>query len=89
MTSARMHNVTSSMHVSDELSRFCSGLHQDFMLYGSQPQDWINGALQFVRKERLVAFRNYLNELLIGGYSDAQLQELHQGTRTELGKTLA
>jgi hypothetical protein len=54
------------------------------MLYGSQPQDWINGALEFVRKERLPAFRNHLNDLLTAGYSDAQLQEIYQSTYAEL-----
>ena len=72
------------MHVSDEFFRFCSGLHQDFTLYGSEPQDWINGALEFVRKERLPALRDYLDELLTAGYSDAQLQELYQSTHAEL-----
>ena len=72
------------MYVSDEFFRFCSGLHQDFTLYGSEPQDWVNGALEFVPTERLSVFRDYLNELLTAGYSDAQLQELYQSTYAEL-----
>lgn len=72
------------MHVSEEFSQFCSGLHQDFTTYGPEPQDWINGALEFVPRERLPALRNYLEELLTGSYSDAELQELYRSSHSEL-----
>jgi hypothetical protein len=72
------------MQVSDEFFRFCSGLHQDFLMYGPTPHDWINGALKFVQKERLPTLRNYLDELLAGSYSDAELQEIYRSTHTEL-----
>jgi hypothetical protein len=72
------------MNVSDEFFDFCSGLHQDFDLYGPEPQDWIKGALGFVAPGRLPVLREYLAELQTGGYSDAQLQEIYRSTYTEL-----
>ena len=72
------------MQASDEFFRFCLGLHQDFMLYGPEPQDWINGALEFVQEERWPLLRDYLDRLLAGGYSDAQLQQLYRDTASEL-----
>ncbi|MBI4275947.1 MAG: hypothetical protein HY659_14730 [Rhizobiales bacterium] len=73
-----------TMTPSDELLKFCSGLHQDFMIYGPEPQDWIRGALGFVPTNRLPVFRDYLTQLLGGDYSDAQLQGLYRSTYTEL-----
>ena len=72
------------MQASDEFSQFCLGLHQDFMLYGPEPQDWINGALDFVEQGRWRALRGYVDRLLTGGYSDAQLQQLYRDTASEL-----
>jgi len=73
------------MHVSDEFLIFCSGLHQDFDLYGPEPEDWIRGALGHVHRERHMVFRDYLNEILSGSYSDAQLSETYHNTSPELG----
>lgn len=72
------------MIASDEFLRFCSGLHQDFLLYGSNPEDWIDGALSFVAEERWPLLRQFIHDLLIGDYSDAQLQEIYRNTHTEL-----
>lgn len=73
-----------TMQPSQEFFDFCSGLHQDFELYGPRPEDWIDGALKFVKKGRLRALRDYVDELLNGRYSDAELQELYRSTPTEL-----
>jgi len=72
------------MHASDEFFQFCRGLHQDFMLYGPEPHDWIAGALDFVRKGRLPLLRAYIDGLLNGDFSDAELQRIYRSTETEL-----
>lgn len=72
------------MIASDEFFKFCSGLHQDFLLYGPKPEDWIDGALGFVSEDRWPDLRQFVHELLVGNYSDAQLQEIYRGTYTEL-----
>lgn len=69
---------------SDEFFDFCSGLHQDFERYGPEPEDWIDGALGFVEKGKLQALSDYIQGLLTGSYSNAQLQEIYRNTYTEL-----
>lgn len=72
------------MKPSDEFFSFCSGLHQDFDLYGPGLEDWIDGALGFVAKGRLLALRDYISGLLAGAYSKEELQELYRSTFTAL-----
>jgi hypothetical protein len=72
------------MKPSKEFFDFCSGLHQDFDLYGPKPEDWIDGALRFLFIERLPVLRDYINGLLTHGYSDAELQDIYRSTPTEL-----
>lgn len=72
------------MKPSEEFFDFCSGLHQDFDLYGPKPQDWIDGALGLVSKERLPVLRDYISGLLAGSYSDAELQDIYRSTFTAL-----
>jgi hypothetical protein len=72
------------MKPSDEFFYFCSGLHQDFDLYGSKPEDWIDGALGFVSKDRLPTLRDYIVSMLTSGYSDSELQAVYRSTPTEL-----
>lgn len=71
------------MYVSDEFLDFCSGLLQDFTRHVPEPQDSINEALQFVGKERLPIFGDYLDGLLSANYSDVQLQEMFRGTGSD------
>lgn len=73
----------SVMKVSDELFSFCLAIDEDADLHGSEPQDWVYGALGDVRKERLGVFRDYLNELLSGDLSDDQLSKLYNSVPTE------
>ena len=73
------------MRVSDEFLDFCMALHQDFELYGPEPEDWINGALEHLHHERHTVFRDYLNELLSDSYSDEQLSEIYHSASPELG----
>lgn len=73
-----------TMQPSQEFYDFCSGLHQDFELYGPRPEDWIDGALKCVKRGRLHALRDYVDGLLGGQYSDAELQELYRSTLSEV-----
>jgi hypothetical protein len=70
-----------------EFYDFCLYLHQDSVeIYGSDPQDWIEGALQLMQTdERRARLRAYVNELLTGEYSDAQLLEIYRNTDPEMG----
>lgn len=43
----------------------------------------ITGALQPIGKERLPVFRDYLDSLLSGNYSDFQLKELFRSADTD------
>lgn len=72
--------------ISNEFFDFCSGLHQGYdVLYGPEPQDWVKGALEFVRKDRRRALRDYVDGLLKGGYNYAELQSLWKSTYADLG----
>ncbi len=74
------------MRASDEFLEFCSGIIQNFdAVYGPEPEDWIRGALGHVHQERHLVLRDYLNGLLSGHYSDAQLSEIYHSTSPELG----
>ena len=77
-------NRALEMKPSNEFFSFCSGLHQDFARYGPKPEDWIDGALQFLSVERLPVLRDYIAGLLAGGYSDAELQQIYRATPSEL-----
>jgi len=73
------------MKITNEFFNFCLALHQDYELYGPEPEDWIRGALENVPEERHIVLKDYLNELLSGNYSDAQLSEIYHSTSPELG----
>lgn len=65
---------------------FCFYLHQDAdYVYGPELQDMISGALQHVPKERRPPLRAYLDHLLTGNYSDAQLMDIYHGAEPEMG----
>ncbi len=71
------------MDIPVDFSDFCTSLHQDFTVNGSEILDWINGALGLIAPERLQALRVYIVELLTSGYSDAQLREIIRATGTD------
>ena len=72
------------IQASDEFFRFCSGIHQDFVeVYGPGVDDWIEGALGFVDKDRHLALAQFLREVLAGS-SDAEIMALYRSTYTEL-----
>lgn len=67
------------MQIPDTFYEFCLRLHQDsFILYGREPEAVAAGALQYMSKEEKVALRAFLDHLLTGKYSDAQLQEIYR-----------
>ncbi len=72
------------MKIPNEFFKFCLCLHQDFLLNGPEPQDWIKGALECVQREHRPALSAFVNELLTGGYSDAELQQIYRSTDAEL-----
>lgn len=73
------------MQVSDEFFQFCSALNQDCMVfYGSDPQNLIYGALGSVHKDRLIVFRDYLNELLASDLPEDQLQEMFHSSYADI-----
>lgn len=72
------------MHPPEEFYDFCLYLHQDFDLYGPEPQDWINGAMRHMDNASRLVLKDYLVLLLSGDYSDAQLEEIYYSTNTEI-----
>lgn len=72
------------MHIPEEFYDFCLYLHQDFELYGPEPQDWINGAMRHMDNASRLVLKDYLVLLLAGVYSDTQLEEIYYSTDSEI-----
>ncbi len=72
------------MRASDELHAFCSGMSLNSNRNATALQGWIAGGLSLLDKEHLLVFRNYLDELLSGHYSNSQLEELYNSTDPEI-----
>jgi hypothetical protein len=70
--------------MSDVFFTFCKGLHQDFELYGPDPEDWIRGALNFVPKNARPELRTFLDQILTGPYVDDDLWDLYRRTWAEI-----
>lgn len=67
------------MQIPDAFYEFCLLLHQDsFDLYGREPGDLAAGPLRYLSKEQKASLKGFLNELLNGDYSEAQLQEIYR-----------
>lgn len=75
------------MRASVELYQFCSGMTQNLGKNVATFQDWIASAISFVPKDRLPIFRDYLDQLLSGNYSDAQLEEIYNSTYSEFASS--
>lgn len=74
------------MQIPEEFYDFCLYLHQDsFYVYGTDPKDIAAGAMAHMSKEQKLALRAFLEQLLTGDYSDAQLDEIYRGTDAEIG----
>ncbi|MFZ5930887.1 MAG: hypothetical protein ACOY15_06700 [Pseudomonadota bacterium] len=72
------------MRASNELYAFCAGMSRNSDRNVSTFQGWIAGGLSLVDKEHLLVFRNYLDELLSGRYSNSQLEEIYNSTDPEI-----
>ncbi|HRF07199.1 MAG TPA: hypothetical protein PL193_00930 [Xanthobacteraceae bacterium] len=72
------------MNAPEEFYDFCLYLHQDFLVYGPEPRDWIRGAMLHMNEDRRSVLKDYLEELLNGGYSDSDLQKVYLNTDAEL-----
>lgn len=72
------------MTIPEEFYKFCQCLHQDFMLYGPEPRDWIVGALRNVPPSRRGIVRDFVLHLLTGPYTYEQLQAIWHGTEAEM-----
>jgi hypothetical protein len=73
------------MQIPEEFYDFCLYLHQDSMaIYGPEPQDWINGALGHMSKERRTRLRDYVSTLLSNGYTGEELQAIWRNTDAEM-----
>jgi hypothetical protein len=74
------------MQIPEEFYDFCLYLHQDSMVvYGPEIQDVIAGALRHMDRASRVALRKYIDKLLTGNHSDAELQAIYRTTDAELG----
>jgi hypothetical protein len=70
--------------MSEVFFTFCKGLHQDFELYGSEPEDWIRGALNLVPMDARPELRTFLDRILNSTYSDDDLWDLYRRTWAEI-----
>lgn len=67
------------MQIPEAFYEFCLLLHQDsFDFYGREPEELAAGPLQYLSKEQKTALRVFLDHLLTGNYSEAQLQEIYR-----------
>jgi hypothetical protein len=67
------------MQIPEEFYDFCLYLHQDsFEVYGREPADLAAGPIRHMSKQQKLALRAFLDHLLTGNYSDAQLQEIYR-----------
>jgi hypothetical protein len=74
------------MQIPEEFYDFCLYLHQDsFEVYGREPKDLAAGPIRHMSKERKLALRAFLNQLLTGNYSDGQLQEIYRKGDADIG----
>ena len=72
------------MQIPEEFYKVCQCLHQDFMLYGPEPRDWIVGALGNVPQGRHRIVRDFVMHLLTGPYTYEQLQAIWRDTEAEI-----
>jgi hypothetical protein len=67
------------MQIPDEFFDFCLYLHQDsFYVYGIEAEDIAAGAIKHMSKAQKQKLAAFLDELLIGNYSEDQLQEIYR-----------
>jgi hypothetical protein len=73
------------MEIPEVFYDYCSFLHQDsFLVYGPNPEEVTAGALRCIKRERWPELRAFIEELLTGSYSEADLMKIIQGTYADI-----
>lgn len=72
------------MEFPEEFKQFCAGLHQDYDLYGAEPVDWIQGALDRVAPQDRLLLAAFVRRILMSGHSDAEIDEMFHNCGSEL-----
>ena len=75
-----------TVQIPQEFFDFCLYLHQDSKeVYGETIEKIITGALRHMDVKRRLTLKKFIDELLAGGYSDADLVKIYGSTDAELG----
>ena len=73
------------MEIPEVFYDYCAFLHQDsFLVYGHTPEEVAAGALKAVNRERWPQLRAFVEELLSGPYSEADLIKLIRSTYADI-----
>jgi hypothetical protein len=73
------------MQIPDVFYDYCIHLHQDsFQVYGSTPEEVSAGALKAVSRDRWPQLRTFIEELLAGSYSEADLMKIIRSTDDDM-----
>jgi hypothetical protein len=73
------------MQIPDVFYDYCSFLHQDsFLVYGRTPEEVTAGALKAIKPERWPQLRGFIEELLTGPYSEADLMKIIRSTYADI-----
>jgi hypothetical protein len=73
------------MQIPDVFYDYCVHLHQgSFHVYGSTPEEVSAGALKAVSRDRWPQLRAFIEELLAGPYSEADLMKIIRSTDADM-----
>lgn len=73
------------MQIPDVFYDYCIHLHQDsFHVYGPTPEEISAGALKAVSRDRWPQLRAFIEELLAGSYSEADLMKIIRSTDADM-----
>jgi hypothetical protein len=73
------------MEIPEVFYDYCAFLHQDsFLVYGPTPEEVAAGALRVIKRERWPQLRAFIEELLAGPYSEADLMKIIRGTYADI-----
>jgi hypothetical protein len=70
--------------VPDEFKDFCRHFHQDVMLIHSTPDEMIASALRSLNEQQKHVIRRFLDELLSGRYSSAEIKGIWRKTPADI-----
>lgn len=73
------------MQIPDVFYDYCSFLHQDsFLAYGGTPEEVAAGALKAIKPARWPQLRAFIETLLTGPYSEADLMKIIRSTSADI-----